>query len=180
MGAVGRAARAGPHVPIGPVAGPVAVEVPPWPGAIPGPAPARVLAPPVAAALVDGRGRAVVVSARGDLSAPPARVECVASAAGGGVVTAWAGPWAQDVRWWDRTTRARRVTWQVVVDDAVACLVEVEQRRGRRHRRLRLNFGARRVPRNCSSPTSVSGDVTPGWLTTLDRCQFSDLLRWST
>ena len=116
-----------PHAPIGPVAGPVAVEVPPWPGAIPGPAPARVLDPPVAAALVDGRDRAVVVSARGDLSAPPARVTCVALPRGGGEITAWAGPWAQDVRWWDRATRARRVTWQVVVDDTVACLIEVEQ-----------------------------------------------------
>ncbi len=41
----------GPHAPIGPVAGPVAVETPPWPGTIPGPAPARVLDPPVPAAL---------------------------------------------------------------------------------------------------------------------------------
>jgi len=116
-----------PHAPIGPVAGPVAVEVPPWPGAIPGPAPARVLDPPVAATLVDDHDRAVVVSARGDLSAPPARVDCSALPRGGGAVTAWAGPWAQDVRWWDRATRARRVTWQVVVDDTVACLVQVEQ-----------------------------------------------------
>jgi protein ImuB len=115
------------HAPIGPVAGPVAVEVPPWPGAIPGPAPARVLAPPVAAALVDGHGRPVLVSARGDLSASPARVRCDALPRGGGAVTAWAGPWAQDVRWWDRATRARRVTWQVVVDDTVACLVQVER-----------------------------------------------------
>jgi protein ImuB len=116
-----------PHAPVGPVAGPVAVETPPWPGAIPGPAPARVLAPPVAASLVDGRGRAVLVSARGELSAPPARVECGALPQGGGAVTAWAGPWAQDVRWWDRATHARRVTWQVVIDGTVACLVQVTQ-----------------------------------------------------
>jgi hypothetical protein len=44
----------------------------------------------------------------------------------GGAVTAWAGPWAQDVRWWDRRARARRVHWQVVVDE-VACLVRVER-----------------------------------------------------
>ena len=47
---------------------------------------------------------------------------------GEGVITAWAGPWAQDVRWWDRSARARRVAWQVVVDDETACLVQVEQR----------------------------------------------------
>jgi protein ImuB len=116
-----------PLAPVGPVAGPITVETPPWPGAIPGPAPARVLAPPVDAALVDAAGRPVLVTARGDLSAAPARVECGVLPGGGGAVTAWAGPWAQDVRWWDRRSRARRVAWQVVVDDSVACLVEVER-----------------------------------------------------
>ncbi|MGZ4711725.1 MAG: DNA polymerase Y family protein [Acidimicrobiia bacterium] len=116
-----------PHAPLGPVAGPVAVETPPWPGTIPGPAPARVLIPPSPAELVAADGRAVVVSARGDLSAPPARVRSAVLPGGGGAVTAWTGPWAQDVRWWDRVTRARRVAWQVVVDDDVACLLQVEQ-----------------------------------------------------
>ena len=46
-----------PHAPIGPVAGPVAVETPPWPGAIPGPAPARVLAPPVPRPSSTGSGQ---------------------------------------------------------------------------------------------------------------------------
>ncbi len=116
-----------PHAPIGPVPGPVTVETPTWPGAIPGPAPARVLTPPVPAELVDEQGRAVVVSARGDLSGAPAWLRSAVLPAGGGAVSAWAGPWAQDVRWWDRATHARRVAWQVVLDDALACLVQVER-----------------------------------------------------
>ena len=34
-----------------------------------------------------------------------------------GAITAWAGPWAQDVRWWDRRGWARRVHLQVVVGE---------------------------------------------------------------
>ncbi len=116
-----------PHAPIGPVAGPVAIEEPPWPGTIPGPAPARVLEPEVGAALVDAGDRPVVVSSRGELSAPPAALRCPALPGGGGAVTVWAGPWPQDVRWWDRATHARRVTWQVVVEETTACLVHVER-----------------------------------------------------
>lgn len=117
-----------PHAPVGRVAGPVTVEVPPWPGLIPGPAPARVFDPPLPVTLVDGQGRPVVVSARGELSSAPARLHGAGVVGGGGgAVTAYAGPWAQDVRWWDRTTRARRVTWQLVIDHEFACLVQVER-----------------------------------------------------
>jgi protein ImuB len=104
-------------------------EVPPWPGAIPAPAPARVFDPAPAAELLDAAGEAVTVSARGDPSAAPARVRCAALPGSGGEVTAWAGPWAHDARWWDRRARARRAYWQVlvVVPDGgrVACLVAV-------------------------------------------------------
>ncbi len=113
--------------PIGRVAGPMSVEVPPWPGTIPGPAPTRVLQPPIPAELVDGRGRAVTVSARGDLSAPPVTVRSVGLRNGGGGITVWAGPWAQDVRWWDLASRSRRVAWHVVVEESTACLVQVER-----------------------------------------------------
>jgi protein ImuB len=98
-------------------------EVPPWPGTIPGPAPARVLDPPCAAELLDGDGLPVTVTGRGDASAPPAHVRCDALPAGGGVVSAWAGPWAHDLRWWDARSRARCARWQVVVAPGVACLV---------------------------------------------------------
>ena len=104
-------------------------EVPAWPGAIPGPPPARVHAPPLPAELLDAGGAPVVVSGRGEASAAPARLRCAALPDGGGAVTAWAGPWAHDLRWWDRVTRRRRALWQVVTgedDDQVACLVVVE------------------------------------------------------
>jgi protein ImuB len=75
-------------------------EVPAWPGAIPGPAPARVHAPPLPAELLDADGAPLAVSGRGEASAAPARLHCAALPGGGGAVTAWAGPWAHDLRWW--------------------------------------------------------------------------------
>jgi len=104
-------------------------EVPPWPGAIPAPAPARVFDPPLPAELLDAEGGVVTVSGRGDPSAPPARLRCAALPDRGDEIAAWAGPWAHDARWWDRRARARRAYWQVLVDvpdgERVACLVAV-------------------------------------------------------
>ena len=105
---------------------PASREVPPWPGAVPGPAPARVLVPPPPAELLDAAGQPVTVSSRGEASGTPARLRCHALPNQGGEITAWAGPWAQDVRWWDQRGWARRVHWQVVVGE-VACLVRVER-----------------------------------------------------
>jgi protein ImuB len=104
-------------------------EVPPWPGAIPAPAPARVFDPPPSAELLDAAGEVVTVSGRGDTSAPPARLRCAALPDRGGEIAAWAGPWAHDARWWDRRARTRRAYWQVLVaapdGERVACLVAV-------------------------------------------------------
>jgi protein ImuB len=105
----------------------------PWPGAVPGPAPARVLDPPVAAELQDAHGDPVTVSGRGDASGAPAVLRCSALPEGGGRVVQWSGPWLYDIRWWDRfTTTARRyrgARWQVVIeaadDTGIACLVTV-------------------------------------------------------
>jgi protein ImuB len=106
----------------------------PWPGAVPGPAPARVFDPPLAAELLDADGRPVAVSGRGEQSAPPAVLRCDALAGGGGPVRSWAGPWLADVRWWERrrggpATRLRAARWQVVVAGehgaGVACLVSL-------------------------------------------------------
>jgi protein ImuB len=120
-----------PARPIDAVAAPGANarEVPPWPGAIPAPAPARVFDPPPPAELLDAAGEVVTVSGRGDSSAPPARLRCAALPDHGGEIAAWAGPWAHDARWWDRRARARRAYWQVLVaapdGERVACLVAV-------------------------------------------------------
>ena len=97
----------------------------PWPGAIPGPAPARVFDPPLPAELLDAAGHPVVVSGRGEPSAAPAVLRCPALPGGGGVLVGWAGPWAHDLRWWDQSSRRRRALWQVVAT-GVACLVATE------------------------------------------------------
>ncbi len=107
----------------------------PWPGAVPGPPPARVHPEPVPAELLDADGAPVRVSGRGEVSAEPAVLHCALLPGSGGQVLASTGPWAHDLRWWDRMTRRRRVLWHVVVagsDDAspvtspVACLVALE------------------------------------------------------
>lgn len=115
----GKAHRAGP---VGPK------EEAPWPGTIPPPAPALVFDPPLPAELLDATGVPVTVSARGESTAPPARLRGAGIPGGGGVVEAWAGPWAQDLRWWDGPKRRRRALWQVVAG-GVAHLVATEGRR---------------------------------------------------
>jgi protein ImuB len=111
---------------------PAGAEQPAWPGAVPEPPPARVHVPPVPAELLDASGVSITVSGRGEASAEPARVRCDVLPAGGGRVSAWAGPWAYDLRWWDRVCRRRRALWQVVIEadgEDVACLVAVENGR---------------------------------------------------
>lgn len=105
----------------------------PWPGALLPPAPTRVFTPPVPVELLDDAGCAVGVSSRGECSAAPAWLRWPALPPGRGAVLGWAGPWAQDVRWWDRRAHRRCVLWQLVVDAGpdreVACLVAVERGR---------------------------------------------------
>ena len=129
----------------------------PWPGAVPGPAPARIFDPPVAAELVDDTGAPVTVSGRGEPSGAPAGLWCAVLPGGGGPLVAWNGPWAHDLRWWD--ARRRRALWQVVVagaDDAgdggagVACLVVLERGRRRGRSGLRLT-----PPAQPASPAGV-------------------------
>jgi protein ImuB len=97
---------------------------PPWPGRIPAPAPATVHPRPVPAEVVDTVGRAVTVTGRATITAPPARL----AVAGGALVdvTAWAGPWPVDERWWDPAAHRRRARAQVVTADGTARLLAVE------------------------------------------------------
>jgi len=100
-----------------------------WPGALPAPYPARVFDPPVAAELVDAQGNVVTVSGRGEQLNVPSRLRSRALPNGGGAITAWSGPWAHDVRWWDPRAHSRGARWQIVVD-RVACIVTVTNGRG--------------------------------------------------
>ena len=113
-GSAGSPARVGP---------PEEEGAPPWPGALPEPSPAAVHAEPVAVDVVDAGGVRVSVDGRGVLSASPARLVVPGSdRETGWKVTAWAGPWPADERWWD-PARHRRVRFQMVTEDGTARLV---------------------------------------------------------
>jgi protein ImuB len=85
----------------------------PWPGRLPAPAPSVLLDPPRAAQVLDTAGRPVVITERGAVPNPPARF-----AIGGErpvAVSAWAGPWPVDERWW-RCDEARSAVRCQLVD----------------------------------------------------------------
>jgi protein ImuB len=93
------------------------IDAPPWPGRLVSPSPAVVhhIRPP--AQIRDDRGEVVTVSGRGVLSAAPA----VVSVAGGpwAEVTAWAGPWPLEERWWDEGGR-RQARLQILLDSGLS------------------------------------------------------------
>jgi protein ImuB len=98
----------------------VAAEAP-WPGRLPAPSPALVHPAPLTAEVLDAEGAVVAVSPRGILTLEPARLWI----AGGPwrAITAWAGPWPADERWWDPSASARRHRLQVVTGDGRAHLL---------------------------------------------------------
>ena len=102
---------------------PAAVDRP-WPGRLPDPAPATVLAERLPAEVRDAAGAPVGVSGRATVTASPAQVS-VAGAPWIDVV-AWAGPWPADTRWWDPVGRRRRARFQLVTADGAARLLTVE------------------------------------------------------
>ena len=96
----------------------------PWPGSVPLPAPAFVWEDPEPIGVLDADDGMVSVDGRGLASAAP-----VTLVRGGRSyrVTAWAGPWPVDERWWEARAR-RSARFQMVVespDGPRACLVEV-------------------------------------------------------
>jgi protein ImuB len=126
----------------------------PWPGALPSPSPATVLTEPQPIEVFDRDGRPVRVGGRGEVSAAPAVLHLVMGGAGGepgsasGVtsgsvvesaggrrlgrartVTAWAGPWPVEQRWWEPDHRRRLARFQVVTDGRDGLLVAAEHRR---------------------------------------------------
>jgi len=96
----------------------------PWPGRVPSPSPAIVYPEPVPCDVVDADGQAVGVSGRGLITASPARLS--GRGGPGAEVTAWAGPWPVDERWWDAPTHRRRARFQLVTADGRAHLVHLE------------------------------------------------------
>jgi protein ImuB len=97
---------------------------PPWPGRVPPPAPATTFAQPLPARVTDAQGRPVGVTQRIAVTAAP---EWVSVAGRQDVkVTAWAGPWPAEERWWDQQAARRRVRFQVLTADGAAWLLVLE------------------------------------------------------
>ena len=101
-------------------------EAPPWPGALPTPSPTVVLRHPGEVEVHDAAGNSVTVNGRGLLSSSPARLMIDGAAP---EVTAWAGPWPVDERWWDPDNHRRQARFQMVTDDGVARLLTLESGR---------------------------------------------------
>ncbi|WP_419910729.1 DNA polymerase Y family protein [Candidatus Poriferisodalis sp.] len=102
----------------------------PWPGRLGAPAPAEVMVEPEPLMVLDADGEPVGVSGRAQLSAPPAVLRRVDGRTSR--ITAWAGPWPLDERWWDRAARRRQARFQLVLDDGTAHLCAVEGGRWQR------------------------------------------------
>lgn len=107
----------------------------PWPGSLPSPAPAVVHAEPLAIEVRDAEGRAVRVTGRGSVGAPPATVQrggkagSTANAANTETVVAWAGPWPLEERWWDAARARRSARFQLLTGSGSLLLVSLERQR---------------------------------------------------
>jgi protein ImuB len=95
----------------------------PWPGRVPVPAPARVPATVHPVDVLADDGAPVGVTGRGQLTASP---RWVGVGSGKVEVSAWAGPWLADERWWDPAGHRRRARLQLLLADGRAVLVHVE------------------------------------------------------
>ena len=96
---------------------------PPWPGRLPSPAPSTVFETRHPVTVVSADEQAVTVNERGALSAAPAALSM-----GGAfrALSAWAGPWPIDERWWDADHSTRSSRFQVVDDAGLAWLLVLE------------------------------------------------------
>jgi protein ImuB len=96
----------------------------PWPGRLPSPSPATVLATPRVAAVTAADGALVEVDDRSVVSAAPGflRVESRAPVE----IVGWAGPWPLEVRWWDDAAARKRARFQVTTADGAGWLVAFE------------------------------------------------------
>ncbi len=97
---------------------PVGIRSPrePWPGRLPAPLPGTVYVPRQPVGLLDGGGQPVRLTERGALDDPPARLTVGSRSLD---ITAWAGPWPIDERWWDPRTATR--SWRFQVVDHAGC-----------------------------------------------------------
>ena len=99
----------------------------PWPGQIPGAAPACVFSEPREAQVTDDAGQPITVSGRCVVSGIPATLTVGADPPR--EVTGWAGPWPLTERWWDPDAASRRARFQLVTGDGRAWLAAVRDGR---------------------------------------------------
>jgi protein ImuB len=97
----------------------------PWPGALPPPAPSTVYELPRGIGVEDPAGRPVTVDARGGLSGPPAVL--VSPTGARRDLTAWAGPWPLEERWWDAEAARSVNRFQAVDTEGVAWLLVLDE-----------------------------------------------------
>jgi protein ImuB len=98
----------------------------PWPGAVPPPYPSTVYEIPREIRVEDVRGAPVSVTDRGVLSASPAVL--VSPTGARRDLTAWAGPWPLEERWWDPSTARTAQRFQVVDASGEAWLLVLDAR----------------------------------------------------
>jgi len=98
----------------------------PWPGSLPAPSPAVVLADPVEVGVVGADGATVRVSGRGVVSEAPVELRLPERRER---VVAWAGPWPLDERWWEPARTRRVARFQLATADGRAYLATVERQR---------------------------------------------------
>ena len=96
----------------------------PWHGQLPAPSPATVLTEPLTAEVIDATGEVVRVNGRGQMSAVPDSV--AVSGREQQAITAWAGPWPVDERWWDPQTHRRLARFHLTTERGAALLAVVE------------------------------------------------------
>ncbi len=97
----------------------------PWPGQLPAPSPATVMPDALPAEVFDSTGHVVRVNGRGALSATPETLSVQGRPRE--VITAWAGPWPLDERWWDSQQHRRMARFQFTTNKGTALLAVVEQ-----------------------------------------------------
>jgi protein ImuB len=98
----------------------------PWPGRLPPPAPSTVFPNPHPVHVLGDQGEPIEVDDRGAVSAAPAHFSSTGAGREMRRITAWAGPWPIDERWWDTATHRRAHRFQVVDAAGMAWLLVLE------------------------------------------------------
>ncbi|RNE66464.1 DNA polymerase Y family protein [Cryobacterium tepidiphilum] len=104
-------------------------EAEPWPGSLPGVAPATVFPARQPVALLQADGAPVDVDDRGLVTGEPAHFSPTGSARDYRDVEAWAGPWPVTERWWDAEHGRALHRFQLVDTDGNAWLLTLEDHR---------------------------------------------------